>query len=230
MREHNAALSPPASDLSDCEFRLGIGDDIIPLFAFLVQRIVVSRKRGGDIDLFSEAAIRQVVFERPVIGDKGHHRLPVVFLQSLALSSQSDGACFLVVAEIANSLPPAATGLPFRIGVALDETKDFRRAIGHHVHVGDAGHRNSDHRTVPSFALEYPAEPAKAPAAYIDDGNTVLRQVAAGQLRKHGQNDSLGVALDDQHPVREEQVRLGDIKKALKKSIVPRIKLGMAVR
>ena len=36
-----------------CELRAGIGDDIIPLLAFLVQRIVILRKRGGDKDLFS---------------------------------------------------------------------------------------------------------------------------------------------------------------------------------
>ena len=45
--------------------------------------------------------------------------------------------------------------------------------------------------------------------------DTVLRKVAADQLCYYRQNDRLGVALDDQNPVREEQVRLGNVEEAL---------------
>ena len=147
-----------------------------------------------------------------------------MFLQTLAQSSTFRLNFLRIVTEVAVGFPAASRTLPFVIVGVCYEPENFRCAVGHHVEIGDAGDRYIHTRRVIVLALENLAESTQSLAADVDYGNTVFSKVRAGKLGECRQQYRFGVALDDEYPVSEKQIRLGDIKKPFEEAIVSNLK------
>ena len=104
--------------------------------------------------------------------------------------------------------------------VAFDQTEEFRRAVRHHIDIGKTSNRNAHRRCVFLLPLEDTAEAPQSLTAYIDNRYAVFRKIVTDEIGKRGQDDCLGMPLDDQYPVREEQIGLRHIEKAFKKPVV----------
>ena len=159
---HSTARSPSGLLLHFLEVRPCGRLDIGPLLLFLIERVVVHGEASGDVDLFRKAAEGEIVFQRPMVSDKGPYRLPVVGLQACPPFVQCLLLRLAVTTEVTQRLPAAFWALPFLVIVTGNQAENGRRAVRHHVHVGDAGDGNRQLRRGIVAALEDAAEPPES--------------------------------------------------------------------
>lgn len=168
------------------EFSPGGGFDVSDSLLLIVDRAVMLREVRSQVHLLCEPAEREVVLERPVVGNEGAYRLPVCSTETLAHRFQRLFRGRFFVCEVSDCPPAALRTLPRLIVVSVDEAEDGRRAIRHHIHVHHASDRNGRGLRGVIGPLEDPAEASEPRPADVDDGDSMLRQVSAENPSQRG--------------------------------------------